>query len=102
MLNGDCRRKFDFSSKPVCAHWAPLWPNVLYMYDWKRITGRRVILSDRHLTVLADLGVAHLEPHLHLPEPLTALGAAFALYPVVLCNSCISATEHIGRACVAS
>jgi len=86
----------------VCALGTPVAECFIYMYDWKRITGRRVILSDRHLTVLADLGVAHLEPHLHLPEPLTALGAAFALYPVVLCNSCISATEHIGRACVAS
>src|SRR6188508_743596 len=25
MLDGDCRRKFDFSSKPVRAHWALLW-----------------------------------------------------------------------------
>jgi uncharacterized protein len=47
MLNGDCRRKFDFSSKPVCAHRALLWSDVLYMYDWKKITGRQVILSDR-------------------------------------------------------
>jgi hypothetical protein len=24
MFDGDCRRKFDFSSEPVCAHWALL------------------------------------------------------------------------------
>jgi hypothetical protein len=31
MFDGDCRRKFDFSSEPVCAHWALLWPSTLYM-----------------------------------------------------------------------
>jgi hypothetical protein len=25
MFDGDCRRKFDFSSEPMCAHWALLW-----------------------------------------------------------------------------
>jgi hypothetical protein len=47
MLDGDCRRKFDFSSKPMRAHWALLWSKVLHMYDRKKITGRPVILSDR-------------------------------------------------------
>jgi hypothetical protein len=29
MFDGDCRRKFEFSSEPVCAHWALLWPSTL-------------------------------------------------------------------------
>ena len=32
MFDGDCRRKFDFSSEPVCAHWALLWPSTPYRY----------------------------------------------------------------------
>jgi hypothetical protein len=37
MLNGDCRRKFDFSSEPVRAHVPPLWLSLLYMFDWKKM-----------------------------------------------------------------
>jgi hypothetical protein len=32
MFDGDCRRKFDFSSEPVFAHWALLWPSTLDRY----------------------------------------------------------------------
>jgi hypothetical protein len=38
MFDGDCRRKFDFSSEPVGAHWALL--STLYRYDRKKVTCR--------------------------------------------------------------
>jgi hypothetical protein len=33
MFDGDCRRKFDFSSESVRAHWAFLWPSTVYSHD---------------------------------------------------------------------
>src|SRR6476659_9371096 len=38
MFDGDCRRKFDFSSEPVCAHWALLWPST----PTRRVTSVRL------------------------------------------------------------
>jgi hypothetical protein len=32
MLDGDRRRKFDFPSKPVRAHWALLWSTFIYVW----------------------------------------------------------------------
>ena len=45
MLDGDCRRKFDFSSEPVRVHLALLWSNPLYMYDWKKMTAENALIG---------------------------------------------------------
>jgi hypothetical protein len=65
MFDGDCRRKFDFSSEPVCAHWA-----FLYM----GMTERKSHVA-RIIEILERDGQISRNQCLSMFPPITRLGA---------------------------